>query len=118
MTRERDLDRIRRVVSVGEELAACVMRNRITRDAILTDQDVRWMVSMPVFDISEQVSRLSDDFLERHPIEGSYAIAGMRNRMAHGYGDVAFDFIADAVFEDVPALVERCRDILAEEGRG
>ena len=116
MTRERDLDRIRRIVSVGRDLAGCVERNGITRGLILIDQDIRWMVSMPVFDISEQVSRLSEAFLQERPIEGAYAIAGMRNRMAHGYADVGYEFIADAVFEDVPALVGRCKEILADLG--
>lgn len=118
MKRERDIDRIRRIVAVGQDLTSCVERNGVTRESILSDQDVRWMVSMPVFDVSEQVSRLSDEFLQDYPIEGAYAIAGMRNRMAHGYGDVGYGYIADAVLEDVPELLERCRAILADLGLG
>lgn len=111
---QRDVERLHRVCLVGDELARCVARNGIDREKILNDQDTRWMVSMPLFDISEQVSRLSDDFLRTYDIPDAYAISGMRNRMAHGYGDVHYGYIADAVLEDVPSLVSRCREILRE----
>ena len=111
---ERDIQRLKRVLEIKGELDDCISSNAITRESILSDRDTRWMVSMPLFDITEQVSSLSQDFLEQNDIPDFKSIKGMRNRLVHGYGEVDFDYIADAIFDDLPVLAQRCSEIISE----
>ena len=74
------------------------------------------MVSMPLLDITEQVAALSKDFAEENAIPDFKAIKGMRNRLVHAYGDVDYDYISDAIFDDLPILAARCAELLAERG--
>ena len=112
MINERDVKRLERVIELKNELYDCIERNNITRDSILENQDVRWMVSMPLLDITEQLSSFSKDFLTEFHIPDIKSIKGMRNRLVHGYGDVDYDYIADAIFDDLPELENVCKNIL------
>ena len=108
----RDIRRLERILEVKAELDDCVAGKQVTRDDIIGDRDTRWMVSMPLLDITEQVSALSQGFLNAYPIPDFKSIKGMRNRLVHGYGDVNQGYIADAVFDDLPELAQRCREII------
>lgn len=111
---DRDLQRLRRIVELKGELDDCIAARGITREQVISDRDTRWMVSMPLLDITEQVSSLSRQFAEGSDIPDFKSIKGMRNRLVHGYGDVDFDYIADAIFDDLPILAQRCSAILEE----
>ena len=54
MIGDRDLKRLERIIELKNELYDCIERNKITRESILDSQDIRWMVSMPLLDITEQ----------------------------------------------------------------
>ena len=114
MIGNRDLKRLERIIELKNELYDCIERNKITRESILDSQDIRWMVSMPLLDITEQVTSFSDEFLSKYMIPEYKVIKGMRNRLVHGYGDVDYDYIADAIFEDLPELTKKCEEIIKE----
>ena len=55
--------------------------------------------------IGEAAKNVSDQERQRHPEVPSRAIAGTRDRLAHGYFDVDLDQLWRIVSEDLPALV-------------
>ena len=112
---DRNFQRLRRIIDINKELRDCIDRNKITREMILDNQDARWMVSMPLLDITEQISSMPKEFLEKQKIPDFKSITGMRNRLVHGYGEVDYDYIADAIFYDLPELVKRCEEIIRKE---
>ena len=111
----RDMQRLERILEIKAELDECIASRMISREQILSVRDTRWMVSMPLLDITEQGAALSDGFAAAQAIPDYKSIKGMRNRLVHGYGDVGYDYIADAIFEDLPELESRCRQILDEQ---
>lgn len=114
MNTSRDIQRLERILEIKTDLDDCIAKNGITREKILSNRDTRWMVSMPLLDITEQIAALSQSFTSERAIPDFKSIKGMRNRLVHGYGEVDYDYIADAIFDDLPVLVERCRQIIDE----
>ena len=55
--------------------------------------------------VGEAASRVSVDTRRRYPQVPWPQIAGMRNRLIHGYDFVDYDILWQTVREDLPALV-------------
>lgn len=55
--------------------------------------------------IGEAVKRLSSDFRNAHPDIPWKLIAGMRDRLTHGYFDVDLDEVWKTVESDLPELI-------------
>ena len=63
--------------------------------------------------IGEAAKNVSDQERQRHPEVPWRAIAGTRDRLAHGYFDVDLDQLWRIVSEDLPALVPVLEKALA-----
>ena len=68
--------------------------------------------------IGEAVSRLSGEFKDRHPEVEWPAIAGLRNRIVHGYFRIDWTIIWTAATEEAPSLRDQVARIIAEEFGG
>jgi uncharacterized protein with HEPN domain len=55
--------------------------------------------------VGEAVKRLPVDLRSRHPSVPWKEIAGTRDRLSHGYDDVDYQVLWDAVQNDVPVLL-------------
>lgn len=66
--------------------------------------------------LGEAAARVSDDLRERYPAVEWAAIAGLRNRLVHGYFNVDWEIVWVAATEEAPALAEQLRSILGGEG--
>lgn len=65
--------------------------------------------------LGEAVKRLSDGFREAHPAIPWSEIAGMRDRLIHGYDNVDPQQVWDAIERDVPALLQYIEPLLPME---
>ena len=65
--------------------------------------------------IGEAVKRVSSTTRSKHPEIPWKDIAGMRDRLIHGYDSVDLDELWKTSTEDVPALLEQVRTILASD---
>ena len=65
--------------------------------------------------IGEAVKRVSPATRGKHPEVPWKDIAGMRDRLIHGYDSVDVDELWKTATEDVPALLEQVRTILAAD---
>lgn len=79
----------------------------LDKAAFLTDFKTQAATLHELLVVGEGVKRLSTAFREGHPDVPWKAIAGMRDRLLHGYDDVDLDLVWKTVDEDVPALVKR-----------
>jgi uncharacterized protein with HEPN domain len=57
--------------------------------------------------LGEAVKRLSTTLRERHPDVPWKAMAGMRDRLLHGYDDVDLALVWKTVSDDLPGLITR-----------
>ena len=64
--------------------------------------------------IGEAAARVSQAARDHHPQIPWLSIAGMRNRLIHGYDAVDFDILWHVVQYDLPALIVDIEKIIAE----
>ena len=87
----------------------------LSKDEFLSDELRRRAFTRSLEIIGEAVKRLPTAFRERHPQVHWRLIAGMRDRLIHGYVDVDFDVVWDAVTRKIPELHRDVTAIIAEE---
>ena len=68
-----------------------------------------------VFRVAEEAGKLSDAVIGNFGIERR-SILGVRNRLAHAYGDVDKDIVWAVLENDFEDLLEACQDYCDEQG--
>jgi len=64
--------------------------------------------------LGEAVKRLPMELRSRHPAVPWKVIAGTRDHLSHGYDDVDYQVLWDAVQKDVPAMLATIEEMLKE----
>ena len=67
--------------------------------------------------IGEAVKNLPPELRQKYPDVAWREIAGLRDFVAHAYFALDLDIVWDAIQKDIPALLIRVREILAEVER-
>ena len=67
---------------------------------------------MCIIQIGELVSRLSEEFIEKHREIPWYEIKAMRNLHAHDYDNVNFEIVWETLINDIPQLEEALEKII------
>jgi uncharacterized protein with HEPN domain len=95
-----------------DEAASRIERSaeRRGRDALSTDEDLRNATVFRLQTLAESTQRLAFQFKSAHPEIPWDDIAGLRNRLVHGYLDVDFDIVWDVVVSDLPPLARLVRE--------
>lgn len=83
-------------------------------NALEANQLVRSAVLHQILIKGEAVKRLSDEFRERHSHLPWNDIAGMRDRIIHGYDTVDFEIVWIAATQEISALLEQLQPMLHE----
>jgi len=86
---------------------ALEFRGGLDKAAFLADLKTQAAIFHELLVLGEGVKRLSTALREDHPDVPWKAIAGMRDRLLHGYDAVDLDLVWKTVDEDVPALLRR-----------
>ena len=68
--------------------------------------------ALRVLQIGENAGGLSDGFRERYPTVPWHEIIGLRNIIAHEYGNVDVEVLWEIVTENIPRLLDECRKIV------
>ena len=68
-----------------------------------------------VFRVTEEAGRLSMELAERYGFD-TVAIRGVRNRLAHAYGEVDREIIWTIIEREFPLLLDSCRRFCEDEG--
>ncbi|MCW7075531.1 MAG: DUF86 domain-containing protein [Candidatus Methanospirare jalkutatii] len=78
--------------------------NRMLQDAVIREIEI----------IGEATKNLSMAFRNKHPNIPWRQIAGMRDKLIHGYFGVDVDAVWDTVMKDIPSLKEKLQKIIKE----
>lgn len=80
------------------------------------DQRTR-LATERLFEIMGQAAKeVSEDFKKRYPDVPWRKIIGLRNVLAHEYGEVKDEKVYLVVEKDIPGLAERLKNIMIEHG--
>lgn len=108
-----DLARVQEMFNLIVETQGQIERLEITEQRFKSpESDAEQLFAEAIMNrvlrITEEAGSLSDAALEHYDFERR-AIKGVRNRLAHAYGDVDADIIWQVVEEDFPVLLEGCQ---------
>jgi uncharacterized protein with HEPN domain len=84
----------------------------ITYDAFLGDKLRMSAVMQQLMVIGEAAARVSDEFRASCPEVEWAAVAGLRNRLVHGYFRVEWDIVWAAATQEAPVLRRQIAEIL------
>lgn len=68
-----------------------------------------------VLRVTEEAGRLSDEVAQRYGFE-RHAVLGVRNRLAHAYGEVDREIVWRVIEEDFDDLIESCLSYCEDNG--
>ena len=108
----QDEQRIQKIYDNAVKLMNYLTEHSITKEALLNDYALQWLVTTPLYNIGEHVYGLSDSYKSAHPEIQWFMIAGLRHRLVHDYDGTNWNIIAEVVFEELPVLIEQIRELI------
>jgi uncharacterized protein with HEPN domain len=88
----------------------------LEKEAFLRDETLKRAFVRSLEIIGEAVKQLPDEIKQRHSHLEWRAMAGMRDRLIHGYFGVDYDIVWDVVTNKIPELQQTVEHILRQEG--
>lgn len=109
----RDRQCLEHILDYCREIQSAKQRFGPSYDSFLQDRDYQKSVSFSILQIGELSNRLSADYRRTSAKEIPWrAIIGMRNIVAHDYGNVEHRVIWDTMNDGIPALQRFCEAAL------
>ena len=93
-----DQQRVNKIYEYASKLNRYVKDNNITREALLTDFSLQWLVTTPLYNIGEHAYNLSAEYKAKHDDVGT-----------------SWEMIAEVVFDDIPALLIQLEKLVGDE---
>ena len=107
-----DKQRIQKICEYIEKLLNHICENNITKEKLLNDYALQWLVTTPLYNIGEQVYALSDEYKADHTDIPWSMISGLRHRLVHDYDGTNWNIIAEVVFEELPLLLKELEKLI------
>jgi uncharacterized protein with HEPN domain len=87
----------------------------IDKAAFLQDETLKRAYVRSIEVIGEAVKQIPESLRHQYPAIEWRAIAGMRDRLIHGYFGVDYDIVWDVITNKLPALERDIQQIIAQE---
>ena len=110
-----DQQRIQKIYDNAVKLYEYIRENHISKEDLIKEFSLQWLVTTPLYNIGEHVYNLSKDYKKSHNEIQWAMIAGVRHRLVHDYDGTNWNIIADVVFEELPILIRQLKKILDNE---
>ena len=92
------------ILSYCNEIQTTILRFGDDLDTFFNDIDYRKSVSLSILQIGELAGKLSDEYRESTVEMPWRQIRGLRNIVAHSYGEVDFEMIFGIAHDDIDHL--------------
>ncbi len=109
------LEYLRHILDETEYIAR--RASGLSYDEFVADETLRRAFVRSLEIIGEAAKKVPDEFRQKHSIVEWRAIAGMRDRLIHGYFGVDYGIVWDVVVNKLPLLREAVERIIAEESK-
>ena len=110
--KKSDAERIKKIVFTWEALQKQIKEHSITKQQLLNDEFSQWAVTTPLYNIGEQVYKISDDMKREHPEIIWSVVAGLRHRLVHDYEGINWSIIVDVIFDEMNDFVKSIKKFL------
>lgn len=101
-----DQQRTQKIYDYCSKLLKHIEDENITKEDLLSDYSIQWLVTTPLYNIGEHAYYLSKEYKEEHDEIPWAMISGLRHRLVHDYDGTNWSIITDVVFEELPELLD------------
>ena len=110
--KKSDAERIKKIVFTWEALQKQIKEHSITKEQLLNDEFSQWAVTTPLYNIGEQVYKISDEMKREYPEIIWNVVAGLRHRLVHDYEGINWSIIVDVIFDEMNDFVESIKKFI------
>lgn len=110
--KQSDTERIKKIISTWDALQRQLATRSITREQLLTDEFSQWAVTTPLYNIGEQVYKISEETKAQHPEIIWNVVSGLRHRLVHDYDGINWSIIVAVIFDEMDDFVKAVKAIL------
>jgi len=115
-TNERNIDILEHIIKYCNEIFNTQAYFGNSFEVFEANSIYKNAVAMCILQIGELSGHLTDSFKEIYRGVSWRNIKGMRNIMAHKYGDINTTTVWEAVTDDIPVLRDYCISVLEKYG--
>ena len=87
----------------------------LSKKQFLQDETLKRAFVRSIEIIGEASKQVTEDIRQKYPQIQWKAMAGMRDRLIHGYFGIDYDIVWDVLIQKIPKLNESIKDILEKE---
>ena len=110
--KKSDTERIKKIVSTWEALKRQIDEHSITKEKLLDDEFSQWAVTTPLYNIGEQVYKISDETKKQNPQIIWSVVSGLRHRLVHDYEGINWSIIVDVIFNEMEEFVNEVKKLI------
>ncbi|MGN0441512.1 MAG: DUF86 domain-containing protein [Acutalibacteraceae bacterium] len=100
-----DKERIKKIIRTWNSLQNQIEKHNITKELLLTDEFSQWAVTTPLYNIGEQVYKLSNELKKQNPEIPWSVVSGLRHRLVHDYEGINWSVIVEVVFDEMGEFI-------------
>jgi uncharacterized protein with HEPN domain len=106
-----DSERIKKIITTWDSLQNKIKEHNITKELLLEDEFLQWAVTTPLYNIGEQVYKISADLKNEFPEIPWNVISGLRHRLVHDYEGINWSIIVEVIFEEMDDFIDSIKKI-------
>ena len=110
--KKSDTERIKKIVSTWDALKRQIDEHSITKEKLLNDEFSQWAVTTPLYNIGEQVYKISDETKNQNPQIIWSVVSGLRHRLVHDYEGINWSIIVDVIFNEMEEFVNDVKKLI------
>ena len=110
--KKSDNERIKKIIDIWSYLQLQIKKHSITKENLLNDEFLQWAVTTPLYNIGEQVYKISDDTKKQYPDIIWSIVAGLRHRLVHDYEGINWSIIVEVIFDEMDDFVNSIKQII------
>lgn len=110
--KKSDTERIKKIVSTWNALKRQIDEHSITKEKLLDDEFSQWAVTTPLYNIGEQVYKISDETKKQNPQIIWSVVSGLRHRLVHDYEGINWSIIVDVIFNEMEEFVNEVKKLI------
>ena len=110
--KKSDNEIIKKIIDIWSSLQLQIKEHSITKENLLNDEFLQWAVTTPLYNIGEQVYKISDDTKKQYPDIIWSIVAGLRHRLVHDYEGINWSIIVEVIFDEMDDFVNSIKQII------
>ena len=101
-----DTERIKKIIKTWNSLQNQIKEHNITKEMLLNDEFSQWAVTTPLYNISEQVYKISNELKKENSEIPWSVVSGLRHRLVHDYEGINWTIIVEVVFDEMDNFIK------------